>query len=549
MFLHKNTYKKIWNIKKNDIAFYTAAFIIVFIRIILCAKTEIIGIPYDTEVLAQLVVNGYWKIEFALYRPPVVPYLAYLLTFLAIPWRLFLDLSLISISVYILFILKKYTTKILSLCILFICLFNNYSIISFTEFQREPFLFIEYLTLFYFIMKFIFKINSTKLDIMNSILLGIISAFIILTREGEEVFIAIGFIVFSSIYVYKNYKNFGPSSIFQKISESALIPGICIFLFCSMTAIANNTLWNVPSYRGLFPYLSNFLTQVHHIESNDSSRYAPATRKSFEIAAHASKTFQEFGKPILATDADAPPYITILRAHSSTFTNRQEIDPSRTIWAFTAMLDNQYGVDEGLKVKTLQQATQEIKTNVEKNNKINQIILLPYPFDSHIENWISAFPEGFWATTKIMTTPTREEAGVRILNDYKPELFDKALSRRDYLITEQFKSKMDGVRSYVADKYINILIILTLISFISGVFYKLNKNIAFISVIMLSFIFFRVLIYSVIFVSVAPVLRYVVFFSPIVGIFILLTSTTVGSLVREAALTLYRRLQNKQANT
>lgn len=549
MNFYQKISKNLLNIYKSDIPFYTILIIIITLRVILCAKTEIVGATADTEALAQLTVHGFWKIEYSLYRPPVVPYLAYLLSFLAIPWRLFLDICLIAASIFCCLVLKKYTNKTLALCVLILCLFNNYSIISFTEFQREPFLFVEYLLIFSLIMKFIFRIDDNKFNSIDSILLGLSAAFIILTREGEEVFIASGCFIFSFIYIFKNYKKFGPSCLIHKINESIIIPIFCVLFFCSATAITNYVMWDVPSYRGLFPYLSNFLTQVHHIESNDSSRYAPATRKSFEMAAQVSETFREFSAPILASDKEAAPYIAILRAHSSTFTNRQEIDPSRTIWALTVMLGVKYGMDEGLKVQKLKKAAQEIRYNTDKNNLINKFILLPYPFDSHIENWISAFPEGFQETAKIMTVPTREEAGVRNINDYSPELFDKALSRRDYLITDQFKSKMDTVRSYVADKYTFILLTLAFISFISGLFQKMNKNIILISGIMLTFIFARLCIYSVIFVSVAPVLRYVVFFSPIVGIFILLTSTTVGSLVREAALTLYRRLQNKQAST
>lgn len=403
--------------------------------------------------------------------------------------------------------------------------------------------------MFYIMIRFILNKKHENIDFVQSIFLGILSSFIILTREGEEVFIASGLFVFSLLYILGNYKKFGKPCLYRKIIESFAIPVLCIVIFCSAAGITNNILWGVPSYRGLFPYLSNLLTQVHHIESHDSDRYLPATRKSFEMAAQASKTFQEFASPIVASDKDAEPFIKILRLHSSFFSNRQEIDPSRTIWALTSMLDIKYGGNQRLKVEKLEQAIQEIKMNIDKKDIINTPILLPYPFDSHIENWIYALPQGLKETIRIMSVPSRGEAGPRVLQDYNPELFDKALSRRDYLITDQFKSRMDIVRSYIADKYTFILLTLAFISFISGLFQKMNKNIILISGIMLTFIFTRLCIYSVIFVSVAPVLRYVVFFSPIVGIFILLTSTTVGSLVREAALTLYRRLQNKQAST
>lgn len=543
MFPYRNVPKKIVDIIKSDFTFYLVVSILILSRIIICAKTEIVGMPYDTEVEAELAANGYWTMRISLFRPPVVPCLAYLLTFLAVPWRLFLDFCLVTTSGYMCCLLKKYTNKPLALCVLLLCLFNNYSIISFTEFQREPFLFIEYLLLFCCIMKFIFNRKDDGFDIVNSVIFSLTSAFIILTREGEEVFIAIGILVFSFIYVVKSYSKFGVPCLFRKISESVLAPVFFILLFCSATSIANYQIWGVPSYRGLFPYLSNFLTEVHHIESNDSSRYVPATRKSFEIAAQASAAFREFSAPILASDKDATPYITLLRAHSKTFTGRNEIDPSRTIWALNGMLESRYGANERLKAVKLAAAAHEVKENVKKDDAINAWVLLPYPFDSHVRNWIWAFPEGFLETARIMSVPTREEAGVRVLNDYKPELFDRALSRRDYLISGQFKSRMDIPRQHIASSYRKMLFALIFVSFFAGLFRNIDWDIVFISIVVFTFVFFRVFLYAIILTSVAPVLRYIVFFSPIFGILILLISNTAGNCMRQVVLLLCRHYE------
>jgi len=509
--------------------YYILLALLAVARYALCGDTEIVGAQWDTEGLASLAQAGYWRDMGALYRPPVVPLVAHWCAVLAIPYRMALEAGLIGSGIFLALQLKSRFNAWASLAVFAILLFNPYAIRSFTEFQREPFLYVEYIALLGCAVLVLDARETLRRRGVAAALFGLFSAGIILTREGEEVFILV---FVAALLLFSLFRREDRRDWLRKAGLLAAPTGLITLTLCGLTAMTNDANWGAPSYRGMFPYIRDFLTEIHHIKVDDSVRYAPATRKSFAEAARVSKTFAEFAGPALASDADAPPQVQTFREHSSHFVHRLEVDPSRTLWLVNYLAVAKYGADPRVLVEKLTAATAEVHAALASGELPRTALPLPYPFDPNLSNWLPGLPEELGSVLHMLATPSAEEAGARILDDYRPDLFDAALTRRTYLVGHQFKTRNDALRQAVAANYRYLIGAMAALSFALGLIFAVDRRVWALTLGLFSLIGARFVIYGVMLASVAPVHRYVVFMSPLAGVLICLGCAVAGSGLR-----------------
>ncbi|PPQ26909.1 hypothetical protein CCR94_21020 [Rhodoblastus sphagnicola] len=498
-------------------------------RYALCADTEIVGAQWDTEGLANLARAGYWGDMGSLYRPPVVPIVAHWFAALAIPYRMGLEAALIGAAAFLALQVRPRFNAWVSLAVFAALLFNPYAIRAFTEFQREPFLYVEYIVLLGCALIVLDEAEAIRKRAIASAFFGLFCAAIVLTREGEEVFIVV---FVASLCLFSLFRRDDRRDWVRKAGLLVAPAALITVTLCSLTAVAHNANWGVPAYRGLFPYIRDFLTEIHQIKVDDSVRYAPATRKSFAEAARVSKTFAEFVGPALASDEEAPPMIKIPREHSSGFVHRLEIDPSRTLWLVNNLVVAQYGANPKVLVEKLQAATAEVHAALASGALPRTDLRLPYPFDPNLSAWLPALPAELGQVLHMLVAPSADEAGVRKLDDFRPDLFDAALTRRGALVARQFRGPQDAIREAVAGNYRFGIAALAALCFVIGVFGAISGRLWPLTLALFSLIGARLVIYGVMLVSVAPVDRYVVFMSPLTGALICLLCAFAGSGVR-----------------
>jgi len=512
----------------NRIYYFLLALLAVA-RFALCADTEIVGAQWDTESLAQLARVGVWSDMTSLYRPPMVPLVAHWFSAIGVPYRMGLEAALIGSGLFFALQLRPRFNAWVSLAVFAALLFNPYAIRAFTEFQREPFLYVEYVALLGCALIVQDARESLRKRGAVALAFGLLCAMIVLTREGEEVFI---FVFIAALCVFSLFQREGWREWMRKTGLLVAPAALISLALCGLTAMQLDAQWGVPSYRGMFPYLRDFLTEIHHIQVDDSVRYAPATRKSFAEAARVSKTFAEFSAPILASDEEALPAVKTFREHSGGFVHRLEVDPSRTLWLVNYALLIKYGSNPAVMAQKLTAATAEVHAALASGELPRTALALPYPFDPNLSNWLPVLPGELQRVLHMLAAPSADEAGVRKLEDFRPDLFDAALTRRGALVAAQFRHGVDRVREAVAGNYRYLLGALAALSFALGVFCGADRRLWPLILGLFGLIGARFVIYGVMLVSVAPVDRYIVFMSPLAGALICLLCAFAGSGLR-----------------
>lgn len=505
--------------------FYAVIALLALTRYWLCADTEVVGARWDTEGLATLALNGYWSDMGSLYRPPVLPVVAHWITAIGLPYRMFLEIALVGASAFLAAQLRPRANGFLAIAVFGVLVFNAYSIRSFTEFQREPFLYIEYIALVGFSM-IVFDANeSSARRTVASLLFGLCAAGIVLTREGEEIFIAalIAVQVVASL-VWRSPNDNWLATIRLLVVQPCAI----VIALCALTGYLHNLEWGAPSYRGMLPSLQGFLTQIHRIKVDDSSQYAPATRQSFAAAARVSKTVAEFAGPMAASDAEATWEIDTVRHHSLSFVHRLEIDPSRTFWVIDSLLRQKYGWNPRLLIGKLHTATDELRAAFDSGALPRTALSLPYPLDPNLGAWLPSLPAEMGHVLHALIVPSADEVGYRPPDDFRPDLFDAALTRRGHLVAEQFKTWKDGVREALVGNYRYLIGTLAALSLIIGAWRPIGGRAWPLTLTLLVLLGARFPVYSVMLASVAPVDRYVVFLSPLAGALICLLCAFAG---------------------
>lgn len=509
--------------------YYVLLALLAVARFALCADTEIVGAQWDTESLAQLARVGVWSDMTSLYRPPLVSLVAHWFSAVGVPYRMGLEAALIGAGLFLALQVRSRFNAWVSLAVFAALLFSPYAIRAFTEFQREPFLYVEYVALLGCALIVGDARESLRKRGAVALAFGLLCASIVLTREGEEMFILafIAALCFFSLFQREGWREWiRKTSLF--VAPAALIS----VALCGLTAMQLDAHWGVPSYRGMFPYLRDFLTEVHRIQVDDSVRYAPATRKSFAEAARVSKTFAEFSAPILASDEEALPAIKTFREHSGGFVHRLEVDPSRTLWLVNYAMLVKYGPNPAVMAQKLTAATAELHAALASGELPRTALPLSYPFDPNLSNWLPALPGELLRVLHMLAAPSVDEACVCKPEDFRPDLFDAALTRRGALVAGQFRHGMERVRVAAAGNYVYLIGALAALSFALGVFCATDRRVWPVIFSLFALIGARFVIYGVMLVSVAPVDRYIVFMSPLAGALICLLCALAGSGLR-----------------
>lgn len=488
--------------------FYVVASVILVFRFCIGATTEIVGGQYDTDGLAYLVNMGYWGHSQDPIRPPFMPLVGWLVMKMGVPYRLFLEVFFLASIFWVSKLVRREFGGVVAIAVLFFVVFNPYTIRSFTEGQREPLLFVLYIVAFGLLLRIFSKIRRDESSYMSLAAISVTLAFIILTREGEELFVAVILCV-SAGFVFCYFRRALRSKWFVVVFF-ALIP---LVVLLKATSLLNLHYFGVDGYRGLFGYQTKLLDQLHRIRAEDALRYAPVTNSTFQVASEKSRKFSEFGSAVLARDG----FYELLREHSSSFVGAKEIDPTRTIWALNKALDDKYGSDGGLKALKLKGATEELAELLETNALPSAKFPLPYPFDPNFSHWIEYVPSTVLMLLKETIFLSGDFAGLGARSDFNPANFDSAFDRRTTLVDRQFGGRMHSIREFFVENYPLILLagcfVLVLlpageVGLAAGVWVMV------ISACLLS----RLLVTSILFASVAPVNRYMVFSAPLFAI-------------------------------
>lgn len=502
----------IFNLPNKNIFILLIAVLILIIRFLIGATTEIVGGQYDTDGLAYLVNAGYWGHSQDPIRPPFFPLLGWTVMQSGIPFRLFLEIIFISSAFWLFVLVRKEFGAVVALAGLAVIVFNPYTIRSFTEAQREPVLLVLYIFLFAALLSLFQNIREGKNPYFLAATLSFIFGFIVLTREGEELF---SFVIFFSLFLSVFF-------LFKSIDKKRLTLLFIVMLTPALLLIQaasflNSHYFGVAGYRGLFAYETRLLNQLHRIKSDDAVRYAPITNSTFMIASQKSAAFAEFGSSITHRSG----FYELLREHSSSFVGKLEIDPTRTIWALNKALDDKYGLDGAAKALKLKEAEHELKHLLSSGMLPSHTIALPYPFDPNISHWISYLPSTFFNALRDTILLKGDFSGLGRRSDFNPENFDKAYNRRQALVLNQFEGRMNEVREFIVLNYHWLLGLACLLSLIFPVVKVSKSGTAWLGVISI-YLLARAFTTSILFVSVAPVSRYMVFAAPVFAIWLVL---------------------------
>lgn len=504
---------------RQDIAFFWLLALIVLARFLLVSNTEVVGAIWDTDGLALLTLEGPWNRPSDSMRPPMLALISRVVLWSGVPYRMFLDVAFIGAVAALHWRLRPLVGSALALISMAVVMINPYTIRSFTEYQREPLLLVFYFAWFWSIIG-LARPASLSQAAFRWGLFGLFGAAIILTREGEELFVAGGFVLTVIGHLYAAPRGWNWSRLMPPMAGV-----VVIVAGLGGVAIKNGTTWGDWHYRALLPSYQALLTQLHRIAVDDSTRFAPATRKSFQVALDLSPTFAEFaGRSVLPDEQVEGTGIHTWRTHSSEFVGRREIDPTRTLWLLAMLVNDQYGPDDRVLSAKMNAAAAEIKTALDAGLHPSHSPSLPYPLDPNFGNWIGEMPRGLLTNLRKMLVPRPNEAGFYATDDHRPELYDEALSRRPRLVAAQYQSSMNQVREWFVGNYWVVLAAGAIAAIVCGFIAKarVSRTLFIGSLVLTGIIGARYLVYTVLSVSVLPVDRYHVFMSPLAAVLLLL---------------------------
>lgn len=505
-YVMKNLYGGI--LLSKDRFIWLAVLIIFSFRFIISSTTEIVGGQYDTDALAYLVNAGYWGHSQDPIRPPFFPLLGWLVMKSGIPFRLFLEVAFIASTTWLASLLRKEFGRLLAIAVLVVVILNPYTIRSFTEAQREPVLLILYIVGFSIVLNILQHIKQGKVPYLLGAAFSFNLAFIILTREGEEVFsvVLIASLALSILFFYRKVQK-------KKLIYLLVIALLPIFILLKIVSSLNYSFFGVDGYRGLFSYEVKLLNQLNRIKSDDALRYAPITTNTFRLALEKSPAFAEFASDITRRDG----YYELLREHSSSFVGKREIDPTRTIWAINNALDSKYAQDGHIKALKLSAATQELDKLLNEGALPSYTLAVPYPFDPNLNHWIGDIISSSFYLLKDTVFLTGDFSGLGARSDFDPENFNNAYNRRPSIVPKQFDGRMHKIREFIVSHYENILILVCFLVLLLPSRKMSITGLVWMGIIS-ACLLARTLVTSILFTSVAPVSRYMVFSAPLFSI-------------------------------
>ena len=528
-----------------------------FLRFIVVSDTEIVGAPADTEGLARGVLCVHWFCGGDPMRPPLLALLGALVRVTGLPWRLVLEAIFLGAVFVLSREVRDASTQVVGRGLgtvaggvaAAILLFHPYTIRSFTEFYREPLILCLYVLLFSVLLR-IFRQEAPHCVKNPALwLFGLLYAAIAFTREGEAIILAPLLIMTVSVVGWRGWVAFRRSQVrFIPAMLPSLAPVIVWKAVAMAVFLVNLAVWRLPDANGLFPAYKALLSAVHRIKVDDAVRYAPATRQSFAVALRLSPTFAEFGQLFIEDSEN----IQILRLHSSYFVGRMEIDPSRTFWGLHNGVRSHYGSDDRLIREKLLAAAGEINAALDHGDYPAHHPALPYPFDANWGHWLPLYPAALWRDIGRMAWTIGDDNGPAARPDYRPpdipDLFDRALNRRIALVSDQFSGWRSQLRQHIDGFYRPLSAVLLAVTLMIGVIGGMRTaraplsppiQMASLAVgVWLAALGWRIALYAVLSVSVAPVARYQIFAAPL-----FVVALIAGALVAGVALGRRTRLK------
>lgn len=496
----------------------------VLARYWLVSNAEVVGAPYDTDLLAYLTLHGIWNHPVDPLRPPLFLALTTGVQYLGIPWRMFLELAFLASAWGLAAVARRCAGAAVALTVVAAYLFNPYALRSFDEFQREPMLLVLYVC--FFLAWAAYLLQAQRRGAWRyAALYGLLGACIVLTREGEELFVVLALVLGGVASVWVRRGLAGPTRGWRPalvgLAPALLIPAAIVLAAVGGARYYNGTLWGVFSLRGQLSVYQELLTQVHRIRVDDAARFAPATRQSFVRAAELSPAFAALAGPIVTTHpvTETEKAIATMREHAAAFVGRDEIDTSRTIWALVAVAGEKYGADSAGKTKALRRATAELKAALDAQPTLAHSLRLPYPFDPNLNHWMPFWMPEVRHSLRMLLAPSAEEAGVLIREDWNAPVFNAALNRRSALVLAG-----PDQRSALRDRFVargaRWMLLMGVAAVLAGALTRRRARGEVrlwlgIGAVVAGMLAARVLLYSALVVSVAPVQRYQVFLSPL----------------------------------
>lgn len=518
------------NLPNKQYFFLLSILGIAILRILVGFNTEIIGQPYDTDLLVHLISVWHWRNYMDPLRPPFMSIFGAINSLAGIPYRITIELLYVAATLNFLSSLQFFLKRYLSIALCILAFLNPYTIFEFVEAQRDPLLLIEYLFLFGSINRLLsVKLHANFLYELDFWVYSLASASIIMTREGEELYIFVITASFFITYFYllrdqfkKNFIAFLADKIFIKMVGGFIAP-ICLVLLIS--AGFYKSYYGIFNYRGLFPSYVGLLSALNKIESGNSQRYAPITEKSLKLAANTSPSFEKLSDILFDTNDE---YIKTSKSHSSVDSGVNEMDSSRSLWIFNYILNKKFGANDTDKLNFLNSAKIELEQSMQSGNLPIKYFTLPYPFDPNIGNWYSCIPMGLMVVLSQLTFPTYDPNSIFSKEDFNPSNFDLNLNRRTGILSRQ-KEFANTYLSKAPYVYILALFVTLLISVFDYKHISCSR-IGFATPLFI-FLIFRISMSAIIYISVIPLTRYFVFLSPIYIPIMVVIFSYVGNLI------------------
>jgi hypothetical protein len=505
-----------WNQFQDNRHLFTYTLLsLTFFRAILGNTTEIVGAPYDTDLIAVLIQRAGWGHQVDMFRQPLITVLGYLFMNFGIPYRLGLEVLFLITSCFVATQIKRITNSQIGVICYLVLILNPYTLLGFTELQREPLQAIIYLLIFGLFLAILNKLRSKENPSFYYFLMLIALMLDILLKEGEEIFAIVLIIATFALLILK-YENA------KSIVVATCLGAIVFTATFTIVSNLNEKYYSAPGFRGMLTEYTSLLTTLQKIESGPTSQYAPITIQMLEEASKVSPSFGQIYSEIQGND----PYFQTVRNIGIAPLN--EIDPSRMIWAIYTATNLESNWDQKTVRNMLAKSTFEIERAGDLGKISFRQVIFPYPVDPNFGNYANHILPSIKQLIQDALFTNKQILNLGPRKDYNPNQFNLSLNRRTYLVENQFNSFFETVRVKIIDNYHLILIMMTLLFYtLRRKTSNINQNVGTDFGPVYFWITSKLVVTGVIYACVAPNTRYSIFLSPLLNVLIAFLSLCV----------------------
>ena len=494
---------------------------VIVLRWTLVWDMEPVGDPSDANLLVVLAEVWHWGSPKDWLRPPVLSLAAAAARWLNLPWRWIIEAITCGAACRLAVELRPRLGGLVALAAAVAMLFNPYALWSRTEFFREPLFLALAILVGVEALGLIRADGAGRRSVPHLVLMGIWLALLGFTREGELALLLPWVLLGCGLWgVHALGSAAKPWRAAGRGTAAVLALVTPIVLAYVGVTVANKAAWGTPSPHGLASAYFSVLSELHHLGAADASRYAPVTRATFRRAGDLCADFAAEAT-VLAGDL---PLVQQIRADSALFSRRDEIDPSRTLWA----LDWAASLDLGPAANAQRWAKMQAASACLQ--RFNQGAAapwlqrrLPYPFDANLAHWLGSWPLVWLQDTGLVWGAGQGfPAEVQLDRaDWNSDgRFDRVLRRRPEHVHGQFIGPAQGVRRALTAVFPGVQLSLCALAVFSCRRWrplKTGATQADLGLLILACVYLcaRTTLYSIITASVAPNVRYQICMMPL----------------------------------